>query len=467
MNQIESVAGRSPGCVLWAAQALTAHGWQTGVSLRIGADGRIASLVAGARRHEPSVAVLLPAPGNVHSHAFQRLMAGRTERQGGQGQDSFWTWRTLMYRFIAGLAPVDLESVAAFAYLQMLKAGFASVGEFHYVHHQPDGRPYADIGEMSHRLAAAAAATGIGLTLLPVLYQQGGCDGRPLEGAQRRFGCDEEAYGRLLDSAGRAVAAVGPDSVLGVAPHSMRAVPVQTLGQAAGWLGCGPIHIHVAEQPGEVDEILAHTGRRPVQWLLEEAGLDARWCCVHATHMTEAETDGLAASGAVAGLCPVTEANLGDGIFAGERFVRAGGLYAVGTDSNVRISLAEELRLLEYSQRLRSHRRAVLAGRGGSVGRALLDSAAQGAARALGRDSGVLAPGRWADMIALDGDAVELHGLDADALLDAWIFAAPDGLVTDVWSAGRHRIHGGRHRHEDAIVARYRRVVERLAGDAP
>ncbi len=468
--------------VLRAEQALTADGWRRDVRVELGADGRIAAIepecpapkrAPGRDRGQPrgqpqgqprerSVGILLPAPVNLHSHAFQRAMAGLTERRGPDPHDSFWTWRRLMYRFLERLGPDEFESIAAFAQMQMLEAGFAAVAEFHYVHHQPDGTPYDRLCELSMRVVAAAARTGVGLTLLPVLYRYGGCDRKPLEGAQRRFGNSPERFARLHEEAGAAVGTLDADARVGVAIHSLRAVDPEGLAFAAALAPRAPVHIHAAEQTAEVEEVRASLGARPVQWLLANAGVNERWCLVHATHMTPGETAALAASGAVAGLCPITEASLGDGIFDGAHHLAQGGRFGVGTDSNVRISLAEELRMLEYSQRLRDRARAVLAPPGESTGRTLFEAAARGGARAAMRDAGSLAPGRLADLVALDAAAVDLAGRRGDTLLDRFIFTGGDAVITDVWSAGRHVVEEGRHVHHDAITARYVDTLDAL-----
>ncbi|MEO0823402.1 MAG: formimidoylglutamate deiminase, partial [Pseudomonadota bacterium] len=408
----------------------------------------------GPEGAEP-VGILLPAPANLHSHAFQRAMAGLSERRGEAGADSFWTWRTLMYRFLDQLDPEDVEAVAALVQMESLEAGFASIGEFHYLHHRPDGGAYENPAEMSARIVAAAAETGIGLTLLPVLYERGGCDGRALGAGQRRFGSDPAAFARLHEGAGAALAALDHDARLGVAPHSLRAVSPAGLSSAAALAAEAPIHMHIAEQQAEVAEVEAAYGARPVAWLLDAIPVDARWCLIHATHMSPAETEGLAQSGAVAGLCPVTEANLGDGLFPGPAFLEAGGRFGVGSDSNTRIDLAEELRTLEYGQRLRDLARNRMADATRSTGRLLFETAAGAGAAALGRDAGTIAVGRLADLVALDAEAPDTAGRSGDTLLDSFVFAAGQGLVREVWSAGRHMVRAGRHIARDILRARY------------
>jgi formimidoylglutamate deiminase len=449
--------------LLFAETALLPAGWARDVAVEI-AGGRIAKVTAGATAAgRRAVGCLLPAPVNLHSHAFQRAMAGLTERR-GPARDSFWTWREVMYRFLDHLAPEDVEAIAAFVQMEMAEAGYAAVAEFHYLHHQPGGGSYADPAEMSARIVAAAGASGLGLTLLPVLYARGGCDDRALAGGQLRFGCEPDRFARLWQGAAQALAALPDDAVIGVAPHSLRAVGRAGLDAALALAPDGPVHIHAAEQQAEVDEVCAALNARPVEWLLGEFSLGPRWCLIHCTQMVPRETAALAASGATAGLCPITEANLGDGIFDGVAYAGAGGAWGIGSDSNLRIALAEELRLLEYTQRLRDRGRAMLAAPDGSTGRALYDGMLRGGAQAAGRSSGAIRVGDRADLLALDMESVALEGRQGDQILDAWIFAGDDRLVREVWSAGRHLVTGGRHVARPAIEARYRKTLSRLAG---
>lgn len=444
--------------ILHAETALLPEGWARDVRIVI-EDGRIASISPGHAPEGLAHGCLLPAPVNLHSHTFQRAMAGLTEARTA-GQDSFWTWRALMYRFLDRLSPEDVQAIAAQAMVEMAESGFSADCEFHYLHHPVGGGTYADAGEMSARIAAAASETGLGLTHLPVIYEQGGVDGRALAGGQLRFGSSPEVYAALLEGAGRALSAM-PDAVLGVAPHSLRAVSRATLDRVAGMVPGGPVHIHIAEQVAEVAEVQAAWGARPVDWAVANLPLDRRWCMIHATQMTPAETSALAKTGAVAGLCPITEANLGDGIFDAPGWLAAGGAFGVGSDSNVRISLPEELRLLEYSQRLNLKARAVMADTR-STGRLLWQGAAKGGAQAAGRGAGAIAVGEWADLLALDTDDLRLQGLGGDQLLDAFVFAGRDGLVTDLWSAGRHIVQNGQHIARDAIAHRFRATMHRL-----
>nr|WP_231710275.1 formimidoylglutamate deiminase [Roseibium limicola] len=449
---------------LLANQALTPDGWKSNVLVSV-ENGRISSVTPNATALPASVErleTLLPAPANLHSHAFQRAMAGMSERRGPEARDTFWTWRQIMYRFLDVLTPDDIESIAAFVQMEMLEAGYACNVEFHYVHHQPGGAPYANLAELSERIAAATDQSGIGLTLLPVLYSQGGCDGGPLGPGQIRFGNDIERYLRLHEGATRAVSSLTDDCRMGVAPHSLRAVRREDIAPCIELAGTSPLHMHLAEQVKEVEEVEAAYGRRPVNWLLENHDVSENWCLIHCTQMTASETTALARTGAVAGLCPITESSLGDGIFNGVDYLAAGGRLGIGSDSNVRISLSEELRTLEYSQRLRDRCRASVATPERSTGRVLFDAALQGGARAANRDSGALAPGSLADFLALDGNAVDLAGCKSDDTLDTWIFAGNDRMVTDVWSAGRHLVKEGVHIRGDDIRTRYRATMKAL-----
>ncbi len=451
---------------IFARRALLPTGWAQAVAVEVDASGRIGSVAWGAEPSaaQASVDILLPALSNLHSHTFQRAMAGLTEARGPSQHDSFWTWREVMYRFLDVLTPDEIEAIAAYAFMEMQEAGFAAVAEFHYLHNAPGGTRYDDPAELSSRIAAAAQATGIGLTLLPVHYAQGGVDGRPLAGGQLRFRNDLDGFAELVGRIPQVAATLDADANWGLAPHSLRAVGRDDLRAVAGMAPERPIHMHIAEQERELDETRAVFGARPVEWLLREHDVDARWCLIHCTHMTPDETQRLAASGAVAGLCPVTEANLGDGICDGARHLGAGGSVGGGSDSNIRISAAEELRQLEYSQRLRDRLRVVLAQPGQSVGERLYAAALAGGAQALGRASGAIEEGRWADLVALDLEASGYAPLDDGAALDAWIFSAGNAAVSELWSAGRHRVRAGRHVARDAIAARYRACLSAILG---
>lgn len=446
---------------VWAKSALLPSGWANDVRIDIDA-GRIVGVQANAPMGGDTKDLLLPAPVNVHSHAFQRAMAGLTERRGPNASDSFWTWRQLMFRFLDRLTPDHVEAIAAFVQMEMLEVGYATNAEFHYLHHQPGGGPYDDLAEMSGRIAAAAQETGIGLCLLPVHYEFGGCDGRDLTAGQIRFGNDLERFQALHDGAVASLAPLPEDTGYGVAPHSLRAVGEANLRSYAELFPNGPIHMHLAEQVAEVDEVQQYWGARPVDWALENMGLDARWCLIHCTQMTPDETVQLAESRAVAGLCPITESSLGDGIFDAARFMDAGGAIAIGSDSSIRIALSEELRTLDYSQRLRDGTRAALASPEYSTGRRMFEAILKGGAQATHRKSGRIEVGYWADMLVLETDNEHMGGRVEDTALDTWIFAGDDRLVTDVWSAGRHMVRDGQHTKRPQIVAAYRRTIEAL-----
>ncbi|MEN5206789.1 formimidoylglutamate deiminase [Stenotrophomonas terrae] len=442
-----------------AAQALLPQGWAQDVRIDSVA-GRITAVAVGEAwdGQAQRLDVVVPGLGNLHSHAFQRAMAGLTE-VGGRSGDSFWSWRELMYRFLDRLDPDTFQAIAALAYMEMLESGFTRVGEFHYLHHAEDGRRYVDHAEMAVRVAAAADETGLGLTLLPVFYAHSDFGGAAATPAQRRFLHDIDGFAALLEGCTRALAGTA-DAVLGLAPHSLRACTPQQL-QALVAMAPGPIHIHIAEQTREVDACLVWSGQRPVEWLYANASVDQRWCLVHATHLTHGEVEQIADSGAVVGLCPITEANLGDGLFPMRDFVRAGGRFGVGSDSNVLIDAAEELRLLEYGQRLQLRGRNVLSPGELSSGRWLFQQAAEGGAQALGTPAG-LAVGACADLLELDREHPALLGRTGDALLDSWLFAARNGALRSVWRNGRALVRDGRHVNRDAITTRYRAALARI-----
>ncbi len=443
-----------------ATHALLPQGWARDVRIA-SQGGMLVEVTPGvpAEAGDTALAIALPGLGNLHSHAFQRGMAGLTEIGGNSG-DSFWSWRELMYRFLAHLQPEAMQAIAEQAYVEMLESGFTRVGEFHYLHHGPDGAPYANRAEMAERIAAAARSSGIGLTLLPVFYAHADFGGAAPNPAQRRLIHDVDGFAELLKGCTRALQGQD-DAVLGFAPHSLRAVTGEELSALLP-LNTGPVHIHIAEQTREVDTCVAWSGMRPVQWLYEHAPVDARWCLVHATHITGAELQQIVASHAVAGLCPITEANLGDGLFPMQAFARAGGRFGVGSDSNVLIDAAEELRLLEYGQRLHLRGRNVLApGDGQSTGRWLYEQSLNGAAQALGVASG-LQVGAPADLVELDPDHPALIARDGDALLDSWVFAARNGAVRSVWRQGRQLVRDGRHPQREAVAARFAAALRPL-----
>lgn len=464
-----------PRSDLFAASALLPEGWVDNLRIEC-REGRIARLERGAAREgDEHVGTLLPGMPNLHSHAFQRGMAGLTEYRslaGGPVADNFWSWRKLMYRFVGHMTPEDLEAITTWAFVEMLEAGFTRVGEFHYVHHDTAGKPYADPAELTGRVVAAAESSGIALTLLPVFYAQGGFGGEPANEGQRRFLHEVPAFERLL-AASRKLAARLPDSVVGVAPHSLRAVTPSQLEQLLPLAGKGPIHMHAAEQVGEVEQCLAWSGVRPVQWLLDHAAVDERWCLVHATHLDDAEIPRLARSGAVAGLCPVTEANLGDGIFPATKFLSAEGRFGIGTDSNVSIGVGDELRQLEYSQRLRDRgRNRVVRDRAddrrpgamSSTGRTLFAGALAGGSQALGvaRDRAGIIEGAAADFFSLNRESPLFAERRGDALLDSFVFAGVRDAIDGVWRAGRKVVAGGHHLRREQAAKAWRATLARL-----
>lgn len=440
--------------------ALMPEGWREDVCIGI-AGGLIESVTDGRAKGCESHAIGIPGLPNLHSHAFQRGMSGLAERRGPEA-DSFWSWREMMYHFALRMSPDDVESVAAQLYVEMLESGFTRVGEFHYLHHDIDGSAYADVAEMASRIAAACEATGLNLTLLPVLYRHAGFGGAPARSGQRRFISTVEGYGALLAASRKTVSLLEGANV-GVAPHSLRAVAPDELRAAAALADGAPIHIHVAEQRREVEDCVAASGARPVEWLLDNAPVDERWCLVHATHMTADEAFRLARRGAIVGLCPITEANLGDGIFDGMQFRGPGGRFGVGSDSNVSVEAAGELRQLEYSQRLARQERNVLAEPRGSTGEALFAGALAGGAAALGQTDIGLAPGAAADMVSLDAAHPTLCGHGAATVLDAWIFGSGHRLVDCVWTRGQKRVEAGRHHAHEAIARRFAATMARLS----
>ena len=441
--------------------ALLPDGWAERVALTI-SDGWIEKIEPKAMGAGERIAgIALPGMPDLHSHAFQRGMAGLAEVR-GPASDSFWTWRQVMYHFLERLTPESVEEISAFAMMEMVEGGFTALAEFHYLHHDEAGQPYADRAELSARIAAAADASGIGLTLLPVFYAHSGFGGLPPTEGQRRFVNDLDGFVRLLEGAGKALAAL-PDARLGLAPHSLRAATPEEITALAGMVPDGPIHIHIAEQMQEVESCLAWSGRRPVEWLLDSQKVDDRWCLVHATHLLPSETAAMAASGAVAGLCPLTEANLGDGIFDGVNYLAAGGRYGIGSDSNIELDAPGELKMLEYSQRLRDRGRNLLVPtEGASTGRALYDAALKGGAQALGRRVGALEAGYRADIVVLDPDHPDIALARGDRWLDAYIFVAGKPAIDKVIIGGETLVERGRHRARDALAARYRAALSTL-----
>ncbi|MGI9483730.1 MAG: formimidoylglutamate deiminase [Hyphomicrobiales bacterium] len=452
---------------LFFSSALLPDGWAEDVRITVAPDGFISEAQAGA---SGAGAVQISGAAvagiaNVHSHAHQRAITGLTERA-GPGADSFWTWRDAMYAYLGNMTPEDLQAIAAQLYVEMLKSGFTSVGEFQYLHHNRDGANYAEPAEMTLACLSAAREVSIGFTALPVLYAFGGFGAKPPVDGQKRFINSAESFLQIVERLA-AETQGSPQQNFGIAPHSLRAVDEELLKDViAGLIKIAPdapIHIHIAEQMKEVEDCLSWCGKRPVAHLLETYEVDARWCAIHATHLDYHEVAGLAASGAVAGLCPTTEANLGDGIFPANAFLEAGGKIAIGSDSHISVSPAEDLRMLEYSQRLRDRARNVLAdGPGLSTGRSLLDRTLRGGAQAINRKTGALSTGFQADIVVLDTPHPALAGRKRDELLDSWIFSGGNECVRDVIAGGRHIIQNRRHPNEDAILNRFRKTLARL-----
>ncbi len=449
---------------IYCRRALLADGWKDHVVLGLSTSGRIESLSTGTQSEaELSLqGTVIPGMPNLHSHGFQRMMAGMTGAH-LQGADSFRGWREAMYRLANKVTPEQVEDCMAWVFAEMLTAGYTSCAEFHYLHHQPGGTPYAQRAEISLRVLAAANTVGLGLTLLPVLYCASGFGQHSPTAQQARFSHSLDAYLDLLQDCTQAVRGHALHRV-GIAPHSLRAVPAAVLVllvDAVADKGL-PIHIHIAEQATEVQDCLTHLGARPVAWLLDNVQVDTRWCLVHATHINDSELHNAAHSGAVAGLCPTTEADLGDGFFAAADWLDAGGRFGIGSDSNLRISVSEELRLLEFSERLRRGRRNVLRDKGGNCGRFLYAHAARSGAQALAQETGILAIGRRADLVELDPAHPLLAGRDGDAVLESLLFAGGKEMVRSVIVGGRQLVIEGRHIDEAALRARFGRAMKAL-----
>ena len=454
---------------LFAAHAYLPQGWRRDVLLEWNDEGILEAVTPGVAAPAGvghADGPIVPGMPNLHSHAFQRAMAGLAEYR-AHASESFWSWRDLMYRFAARITPERLEAIARWLYVEMLKAGYTSVCEFHYVHHAQDGSRYANAAELGQRVVDAAARAGIGMTMLPVLYQYSGFGKREPRPDQRRFLNTPESLLDLLLTLRRERPAHGA-LAYGVAPHSLRAVSEASLRALLHGLDAhlpgAPIHIHIAEQTGEVDECVAATGRRPVAWLLDRFDVGARWCLVHATHVDEAEAAALAASGAVAGLCPTTEANLGDGLFPARRYLDSNGCIGIGSDSHVAVDWRAELRLLEYGQRLMLRQRNVLASEARpQVADRLFHAALAGGARASGRAVGALAPGCRADWLILDVAHPSLHGREPGDWLSGIVFCEHGGTpIAEVHTGGRRVVHEGRHEDEDEAYAAYREAVAQL-----
>jgi formimidoylglutamate deiminase len=439
------------------SHALLSDGWARDCLITVDGEGMIAGIEvdassAGATRlHGP----VIPGMVNVHSHIHQRLIAGLTGYR-AVGSDSFWTWREQMYRAVGLLSPDELRTLAAFAFMELVEGGYTATGEFHYPHRLGGAEPI----ETATRLLEAADAAGMSLTLLPVWYRYSGFGRKAAAERQRPFVMTLDELSGLVGELGHHVA--GTTHRVGVAPHSLRAVEASDLAGLLTAIDSGPVHLHISEQPGEVAECRKHCGRTPIELLAEHVELDRRWCLVHATHATDDEMRLVARSGAVVGLCPTTEADLGDGLFPVRRFVDEGGRYAIGSDSNLVTDAASELRLLDWGQRLQLKRRNVLCDEGEHLGCRLWRDAARTGADALEQPSGELAVGRRADWIVLDAAHPLLDGLDADHQLDTLVLAGARDLVDQVWIAGRQQVENGRHPGRDELAPEVARLRRRL-----
>jgi formimidoylglutamate deiminase len=449
---------------LFCKTLLQGDQWQNDVAMEISADGMIQSIEPAKPESADQIlhGIVVPGMPNTHSHTFQRLIAGLTGSSGHQ-TDSFWSWRDAMYRCAGRITPEQFGVTATWVFTQMLKAGFTSCAEFHYLHHQANGKAFENLAEMSERLVFAAAESGIAMTLLPVLYQMAGFNNPQLDPVQRRFVNHTEQYLELL-AACQKLTIDQANMELGIAPHSLRAVSVEVIGDVLQtWPGkdCR-VHIHISEQPAEVQSCLDYLGARPMTWLMDHFEVNDRWSLIHATHLSDEELQRAAASGAVAGLCPTTEADLGDGIFRTREWLQAGGRFSIGSDSNVRISVTEELRLLEYNERLASGKRNVLGRPNTTCGRFLYQHAAAAGAIACGQPVGSLEPGRRADMVELDGQHLLALGRDVDAALDSWVFAGDESMIKSVWVSGKVLVKDGQHALDESLNMKMTRVISDL-----
>ncbi len=448
---------------IFAKKALLPNGWSNNVIIEIDQSGLISNVTENDNHKvdaDLNEEIILPAMNNLHSHSFQRAMAGLTEARSPQGNDNFWSWRNLMYQFLDVLTPEEIFSITLFSQMEMLQSGYVGVGEFHYLHNQIGGTKYDNIAELSEKVLEASEESGMSICLLPVVYERGGCDNRELEGGQLRFHNNIDTFEELYNQI-KVFLSKNENFSLGVAAHSLRAVKNETLNKIID-LTNGPIHIHAAEQVKEVEEIKSFYKMPPVEFLIENFDINKRWCLIHCTQMSELETELLSKSGAVAGLCPVTEANLGDGIFNGFQYNERKGLYGIGTDSNINISLTEELKTYEYSQRLLNKKRAVISNQKKSTGRKLFDDCLEGGARALQINNGKIQKGFNADLISLPNTNNELDGLEDDKILDYWIFSSRENDVQKLWNKGKCLVENGKHFNFDDIQSNYRKTIKNL-----
>jgi len=463
----ESTAMRIPNQDYWFARALLPNGWANRVLVSILPDGQFASVVADTERPEGVSAFGTAIPGipNTHSHAFQRAMAGLSEYRRST-QDTFWAWREAMYRLANNIGPADLRNIAAHLYIDMLKAGYTNVAEFHYVHHQHDGQPFSRLSEMSQAILDAADVAGIGVTCLPVLYVRAGFDVAGLDHEQRRFGNTVDQYLRLFQQV-RARCESSQLHRAGMALHSLRAVPSSYIIAAHAEIqhidSTAPMHIHIAEQVREVEQCIQEHGRRPVEFLLETVPVDERWCLIHATHMTASETKDLARSGAVVSICPTTEANLGDGVFPLAPYLENGGAISIGSDSNATVGAIEELRWLEYVQRLVHRVRNIVKGDSNThTGFQLIQRCLDGGQQASQRRIGKISAGYRADLLVIDDSDPIIASTPIEYLLDTLIFGGVWPVIKDVMVGGKWRISDCRHENEDAVAQTFARTIDKL-----
>ena len=450
---------------IFAERVLLADGWAKQQTFTI-EHGIIKAIESGEQAGAEKVGTVIPGMVNCHSHAFQRAFAGFSE-QGSEGQDSFWTWRNVMYKFLAQLTPENEQVIATQLYIEMLKMGYTRVAEFHYLHHDINGEPYADLATMANAIFDAAKEAGIGLTLLPVLYRYSGFGQQAATEGQKRFINDSKQFNQLVSDCFR-LSENYENTNVGIAPHSLRAVDLTALSDAVDHVRAldakAPIHIHIAEQQKEVDDCLAHYGKRPVQWLLDNMQLDEQWCLIHATHINEQERQGIIAAQGIAGICPTTEANLGDGIFPTTEFLAEHGTFAIGSDSHISVNPIEELRWLEYAQRLIKQQRAILANEKQlSVGQNLWQSAALGGAQSTHSNTGELSIGKQADLLVLDDQKLALFAHDEQYLLDSVIFATQTNVIKDVMVNGSWVVKAGVHAKEQGAATAFAEMLAVLS----
>ncbi|MFT5976384.1 MAG: formimidoylglutamate deiminase [Gammaproteobacteria bacterium] len=457
--------------IIWAKSALLPNGWANSVEITVDKNGDISQvLIDTAYQQGERHNVLIPGIPNIHSHAHQRAMSGLGERAGQSAadgtKDSFWTWRKIMYHYLDRIQPEHLFHISSQLYLEMLKAGYTCVGEFQYLHHNRDGNAYQNPAEMSLQCLHSAQTVGLGFTALPVLYQYGGFGSADSLEGQKRFINDSDGFCRIVETL-QSESQGNANTSVGIAPHSLRAIDQPLLESVIDSISkdnLAAIHIHIAEQTKEVDDCLAWSNQRPVEWLFNHFDVNHQWCLIHATHMTSTETNQMATSGCVAGLCPTTEANLGDGFFNAEQYFQANGNWAIGSDSHISIDPVEELRWLEYGQRLVTRGRNVLTSpKTTNTGRNLINGALAGGAMACGRQIGSIEVGYRADLVVVNDTHPRLYGRNEDDLLDSWIFSGNENMVDSVYVGGRKVIENGVHANEQQIASNYRQTLDRLA----